>query len=270
LSRKGLDPEVVDGLRKSFKVLRPVYPIVKSKRTGRIVDGLHRYEASPATYARYCVEVDMDEKEEILYRLHLNYRRAVSKKERQQQLVKLAEILEREGVGRREMVSELARITPFTDRYVRQLLPDKYKMVERAPKPEAEPVPHIEKPQPEVRVYKPEETREFREARMHPGVSRMEFEVVTELMTEGLPLETEREFCLQSTTPDAYHQGKNLAIYIDGPVHKGREERDERLRELLRKRYSCRVLVLRYEEYSKAVKEEIKRQIREAVSGEVA
>ncbi|MFQ6077116.1 MAG: hypothetical protein ACE5Z5_13465 [Candidatus Bathyarchaeia archaeon] len=279
MSRKELDQEVVDGLRKSLKVLRPVYPIVKSKRTGRIVDGLHRYEAGPTTYEKYCVELDMDEKEEILYRIHLNFRRKVSREERKRQLIELARVLEKQGVTRGEMVSEITKMVPFTERWVRELLPDKYKMVEKArevaevtsakPEHKPEPAPPPE-PRVEVHEYEPEETWEFREARMHPEVSRMEFEVVTELMAEGLPLEMDREFCLESTKPDAYHPGKNLAIYIDGPVHKGREERDEGLRELLRKRYGCRVLVLRFEDYSKSAKEEIKRRIRKAVSGEVA
>jgi len=101
---------------------------------------------------------------------------------------------------------------------------------------------------------------------MHPEVSRMEFEVVTELMAEGLPLEMDREFCLESTTPDAYHPKKNLAIYIDGPVHKGREERDERLRELLWKRYGITPIAIKYDRYSKEKKEQIKREIRKILA----
>jgi len=248
LSRKGLDLEVVEGLRKSFKVLRPVYPIVRSKRTGEIIDGFHRYEASPTTYKKYCVELDMDEKQEILYRLHLNYRRKVSKKERQQQLVKLAEILEKEGVTREEMVSELAKITPFTERWVRELLPEKYKMVERAPK-EAEVLPHIERPKVETRVYKPKETWEYRKARVASPVSKMDEAVLLALSQRGVHPESQKAVCIKFVRPDLWFElpDRPLAVFLDGPVHVGREDRDEALRELLTRR-GVDVLEIHYEQ----------------------
>jgi len=270
LSRKELDQEVVAGLSKSFKVLRPVYPIVKAE-DGEIIDGFHRREAAPITYERYCVTLKgvKSEKEKLLYRMHLNYRRKVTKEERKKQLTRLAEILEKEGVTREEMVSELAKITPFQERWIRELLPDKYKMVERAPKKEATKkeaasMPHIEKPRVEVHEHKPKpvETWEQREAVMHPAKSRLEVEAVTELMAEGLPLEMDREFCLLATTPDAYCPSKKLAFYIDGPVHAGREERDAELRELLWKRHGIKPVSIRYESYSKEAKEQVKREIR--------
>lgn len=258
--KKELDREVIAGLRKSFKVLRPVYPIVKSKRTGKIIDGLHRYEASPITYEKYSVELDMDEKEEILYRLHLNYRRKVTKNERRGQLIKLAEILKKEGVTREEMVSELAKITPFTPRYVRELLPDEYKMVEFTSKVKAELVPP-----PKPKVYKPKETAEYRVARMHPRISKMDEAVYVALQEKGIPVEFQREFCVQATTPDLYFPEHNLAVYIDGPVHTAREDKDERLRQLLSNRYGLRVVSVSYETFSESevqrIVDEIKKEI---------
>jgi len=263
LSKKELDHEVVVGLEKSFKILRPVYPIVKAE-DGEILDGDHRKEAAPITYEKYCVVLKgvTSEKDKLLYKLHLNYRREVPKKEREKHLTRLAEILEGEGVPRQEMVSALAKITPFTDRYIRELLPEKYKYVEKAP-PHAELPPHTKIVTPPT-IIKP--SWEERKAVMKAPISKMELEVITELMAEGLSLEMNREFCLESTIPDAYHSDKNLAIFIDGEVHMGKEDRDERLRELLQKRYGCKILVVRYKEYSKLAKEEIKQKIKEAIS----
>ena len=121
------------------------------------------------------------------------------------------------------------------------------------------------RPEPEAREWKPKEKPEQRVAIMHPQKSRMETEVIFELMEEGLPLVVGREYCLQSTTPDAECSKSDLVIYIDGPVHEGREDRDDRLRELLMKRHGKRVLALPYESDSEATKEELKRKIREAM-----
>jgi len=273
LSEGGLDREVVEGLRKSIRVLRPVYPIVKSKATGRVVDGLHRYEASPAVYRKHCVELEMSERDEVLYRLHLNYRRKVSRGETQKQLVTLAGMLEKEGVTREQMVSRLAEITPFTDRYVRELLPDEYKMVERAPRepaappliegakpgpapppaPDAELVPHIERPEPsiETRVYKPKEPWEARLARMKVPISRMDEAVAVELQRLGVAFESQKQFCVQSTTCDVYLPEIGVAIYLDGEeAHRGREERDTELREMLANRLGVRVVSVPYRRFS--------------------
>lgn len=64
-----------------------------------------------------------------------------------------------------------------------------------------------------------------------------------------------------STTPDIYFPEQRLAIYIDGPVHKGREDRDEALRELLAKRHGLKVVSIPYERYSQKEKERILEEI---------
>lgn len=258
MSKKELDHEVVVGLEKSFKTLRPVYPIVKAE-DGEILDGYHRKEAAPITYEKYCVVLKgvTSEKDKLLYKLHLNYRREVPKKEREKHLTRLAEILEGEGVPRQEMVSALAKITPFTDRYIRELLPEKYKYVEKAP-PHAELPPHTKIVTPPT-IIKP--SWEERKAVMEAPVSRMDLGVVTDLMAEGVKIQFGREYCLQSTIPDA--ESEDTVFYFDGPVHVGREERDSELRELLAKRYGKRVVSISYEAYSEEAKEEVKRQVRE-------
>jgi len=64
-----------------------------------------------------------------------------------------------------------------------------------------------------------------------------------------------------STTPDIYFPEHGLAIYIDGPVHHGREDRDEALRELLAKRHGLKVVSIPYERYSQKEKERILEEI---------
>ena len=269
--RKGLNPEIVAGLSKSFKVLRPVYPIVKAE-DGEILDGYHRREAAPITYEKYCVTLKgvKSKKDKLLYRMHLNYRRKVTKAERRKQLTRLAEILEKEGISRRDMVTELAKITPFRERWIRELLPEKFKMVERAPKPEAAVMPHIEKLKPEVKVIKAPETWEYRKARMQPPVSKMDDAVFLELQREGWDVEFQIEYCIRSTTVDVKvnttPDGRkvNSAVYLDGEeAHKGREDRDEMLRELLAKRHGLRVVSIPYKRYSESALREVMDRIRE-------
>lgn len=85
------------------------------------------------------------------------------------------------------------------------------------------------------------DTAEVREARMHPQKSAFEERVVFRfkewLGKMGLRLETDKKFCVLSTTPDAYVPEFEGLCYIDGAaVHSGnREDKDERLRELLQK-----------------------------------
>jgi very-short-patch-repair endonuclease len=85
----------------------------------------------------------------------------------------------------------------------------------------------------------------------------MEWEVYKALKARGVKAEFQRSFCVMSTTPDIYFPEQRLAIYIDGPVHKGREDRDEALRELLAKRHGLKVVSIPYERYSQKEKERI-------------
>lgn len=265
-----LDQEVVDGLRKAFKKVRPIYPIVVAA-DGEILDGRHRMIAAPGTYQtyRYTLKDVVTIKDKLLFKLHLNYRRQVTNSERRKQFAELAEILKKEGVKREDMVSTLAGMTPFTVQYIRELLPDDYKMTEFARKPEEKPVSRTEVYTTDVSQARvqPEDTWEHRKATMSQPVSRMELEAVAELMAENLPIEPGRTYCLQSTTPDAQgtEQCSKTVFYIDGAVHAGREDRDEQLRELLSKRYGFRVVSIRYEGYSKLAKEEIKQKIRDSL-----
>jgi len=115
-----------------------------------------------------------------------------------------------------------------------------------------------------VKVTKPKDTWQYRKAQMQPQHSQMELNILVKLKKLGIPVETDRTFCLQPTTPDYYLPTKNLAIYLDGPVHEGREDRDDALRELLSKRHGIKVLSIAYK--SESEEQRVFEEIKEAVA----
>jgi len=145
--------EIIEGLRKSKAVIGELYPVLKRKDTGEIIDGSMRKRADP-TWIEKEVEIK-SEKEAILYRLYANYRRRVSAKETKVQIIALAEALEREGVPREQIAQKLAELTPYSERWIRYLLPAKYKVVEKTKKTLKKPEGGYE----EVLPHPSEETR---------------------------------------------------------------------------------------------------------------
>jgi very-short-patch-repair endonuclease/DNA-binding CsgD family transcriptional regulator len=131
------------------------------------------------------------------------------------------------------------------------------------PKCSGEGKPIIREHKVEVKpVFK--EAWEHRVAQMHPQHSKMENELLVKL--QGLGAMTDKLFCLQSTTPDFYFPKQKLAVYVDGPVHKGKEERDSYLRDLLTKRHQVRVVAIPYLAFSKQEVERVFEQIKEALT----
>jgi very-short-patch-repair endonuclease len=119
------------------------------------------------------------------------------------------------------------------------------------------------KPQPklEVKEWKPKETWEQRKAVMKPQHSRIEEALLLKLYEKGLTPITDKEFCIQSTTPDFYFPDKNLAIYVDGAVHEGKEDRDNQLRDLLEQRHHVRVVSIPYKDFTQEETERVFQQI---------
>lgn len=98
------------------------------------------------------------------------------------------------------------------------------------------------------------ESWEDRKAKMSPEHSEMEQTISTLLMEKGIrPVLTNQKYCLLSTVPDFVFPAQNLAVYLDGKaVHNGKQlDRDDELRELLRKRHGMRVLSITYGSKSK-------------------
>jgi very-short-patch-repair endonuclease len=120
-------------------------------------------------------------------------------------------------------------------------------------------------PRVETKVIKPPETWEHRKASMQVPVSKMEERVLVKLEAKGIHLITQKEFCLQRTFADYYDPQQNVAFYLDGEVHRGREDRDDALRQLLTKRYGVRVVSILYEGSSEATEDKIVQEILEGV-----
>jgi len=115
------------------------------------------------------------------------------------------------------------------------------------------------------KLEKPKEKPEYRRAIMQPQVSQMELAVAEELAKRGLSFETQKQFCIQSCIADLYFPKQRLAVFLDGPVHKGREDRDEALRELLWRRHNVEPLTIEYESYTKEQVQEIVELILQAL-----
>lgn len=104
---------------------------------------------------------------------------------------------------------------------------------------------------------KPQETWEHRKAQMSPQHSNMENAILIRLSDRGVKVMTDFEFCLQRTMPDFWFPDKQLAVYLDGVVHQGKEDRDEALRDLLRKRHGVNVVSIPYVADSELERERI-------------
>lgn len=116
-------------LKQSREVVGYLYPVLVDAR-GRVIDGHHRIRADPKWPKRRVGA--RTEKDRILLRIHANHvRRSVTLEERRADFEALAKELEKEGVTPDRMVSEVARLTCLTPRWVRELLPDRYKAVEK-------------------------------------------------------------------------------------------------------------------------------------------
>jgi len=125
--------------------------------------------------------------------------------------------------------------------------------------------PKVELKSPEQKP-KPVESWEQRKAQMSPQHSKMEVALAVKLQGMGLAFETDRSFCLQSTTPDYFFDKQHVAVYLDGPVHEGKEDRDEALRELLTRRYGIRVVSLKNNGESAAELDRLAELVRKEVT----
>ena len=81
---------------------------------------------------------------------------------------------------------------------------------------------------------------------------------------------TNQKYCLLSTVPDFVFPSHNLAVYLDGKaVHEGKQsDRDDELRDLLRKRHGMRILSIPYSSKSKAETDRILNEIIKEVKKE--
>ena len=119
--------EFIEFLRKSREQIGELEPVIMTE-DGRVIDGKHRLKAYPGWRK---VIVNKSPKEALKERIHRTLKARVTRKERQAQILEYALYLEEEGVKPEEMVSALAKELPFSEDYLRKLLPAKYKNKER-------------------------------------------------------------------------------------------------------------------------------------------
>jgi len=124
------------------------------------------------------------------------------------------------------------------------------------------------KPVVKPETWKPDTAKEswaFREARMKPQVSAFEVKFDVEAVKAGLPYgESHVPVCVRETVPDKTYQLPKgvLHVFFDGKtVHEGHEDRDEALRDVLRKRGET-VLSITYERVTEEALQSAVEQVR--------
>jgi len=123
-----LDNETIERLKQSKEKVGYLNPVVQDQH-GNILSGRHRKYAD-ANWPTITREVKDDLEREVLT-IHYNIQRFVSKEETQSRLMRIAKLLEAQGLERNRICSQISDLVGFTDRYVRELLPDEYKMVSK-------------------------------------------------------------------------------------------------------------------------------------------
>jgi hypothetical protein len=135
-----LDPEAVRNLRESFEKVGQVYSIIVCmQHPGFVIAGRHRKAAGAGLVHQLDVEAKCrqlgvsHDLAHLLLRQHLNVQRVVSEDERREEVLAMAKALEAQGVEKSKVAARLAQISTFSDRYLRELLPDEYKQVGHRP-----------------------------------------------------------------------------------------------------------------------------------------
>ena len=117
-----------ESLGKSEKVIGQLYPRLVNQE-GKSLDGDHRFAANPK-WEKKVIETE-NRSEEILVRMHAHHRRRVPQEETKAMIKDLAKELEKAGIKKEDVATELVKITPYVQRYVLQLLPIEYKKPEK-------------------------------------------------------------------------------------------------------------------------------------------
>ncbi|MDA4130306.1 MAG: hypothetical protein OK457_06010 [Thaumarchaeota archaeon] len=141
--RKESEENVVEGLMRSKQRMPQLYPKLLAG-DGELLDGNSRGEAGFSDSKT--LDWVKTEKDKILVKAAANYRRAVGSEETRRIIVSMAEILEKEGVKKKKMISELKKELPYSDRTIREYLPDKFKQIEKKRKPRQKALKSAEAP----------------------------------------------------------------------------------------------------------------------------
>jgi len=134
-----VDREAVEALRRSLDKVGQIYSIIVDEQ-GEIISGRHRALAGAGRKAVINLQEAARrlgvsrEATKVIYRMHSNVQRQVSAEETKALLLTLAREFEEQGVPKEKIASELVKWAPYSDRYIRDLLPEEYKLVEKRSK----------------------------------------------------------------------------------------------------------------------------------------
>ena len=140
-----LDEEVVERLKKSWKQVGPIYPVILTK-SGKLVEGHHRLAAHPS-WPRVRMKTDDPYKALQLRAILHGARRQVSEQETAQILRKMEVMLEKRGEKlRQNRFKKLAEDTGYSETYIHRLLSTYYPTRESTlPEVTSKPPPPSEK-----------------------------------------------------------------------------------------------------------------------------
>lgn len=258
--KKKLNNEFVQQLKGSKRRFKAVIPVLRDAE-GNLIDGYHRLASDPDWFGVILSWVKTDQ-DRALLKIACNFiRRNVPAKEKTDMLAELAK-----ATGWK--AKEISYQTGIPYSTVMKYLPDEFKdegMQQLALRRRAE-VKQPSKPKVDTRVYKPKETWEQRKAVMAPPVSKMDESVFLALNQRGVYPEAQKQVCIKYVVPDLWFElpDRALAVFLDGPVHEGREERDMANRELLAKR-GVEVLEISYKAPTKEETETIVEKVMAAL-----
>ena len=105
-----------------------LYPVLVAE-DGEVLDGKHRVESKPKWHKKTVkAETRLDK---IVIRLKAHYRRRIPQSETQALITEAAMELEKTGISKEKVATELVNILPYSERYILLLLPVEYKRVEK-------------------------------------------------------------------------------------------------------------------------------------------
>jgi hypothetical protein len=117
------DEEIVEWLKRSRELIGELEPVYITPE-GEVIDGKHRLKAYPGWKTQILQAADI---EKVVQRLHRNIHRKPNKQELKQIVIQLALTLEKAGVPKTELIDKIKQHLPFSEDYIRSLLPAKFK-----------------------------------------------------------------------------------------------------------------------------------------------
>jgi hypothetical protein len=117
-------------LKKSMETVGPLQPILVDEKTGEILLGKHRKNTGlPIPESKIHVK-DPLHRELII--VHGNFQRQVEAEETKYHFNRIARFLEEQGVPKEQICDKVCQLVPYSEQYVRRLLPAEYRMVSKA------------------------------------------------------------------------------------------------------------------------------------------